>query len=403
MRIAHLALTAVPSQIGGLQIVVDSLIRAQRAAGHEVSLVTRWRPAVDARKAGLGYPVLALPPNMALPGAPFENVGPRWPVSAAIRWHQWRQRFDLWHVHWLYPAGWFAAPALAASDTPMVLTAHGADLQVDEATGYGFRRFARHDARLRALAPGLRAVTAISPAIEQSLLDLGLPLDRVHRIGNGVDAARLATMRDRRKAVRERLGLAPGTSVILTVSRNQPSKGLDAIPAVLALLREQGRDVTWLVVGPGSGDLAGAFAEFGVADRVRLLPAIHPLPGPDMRFPPDALAEIYGAADCFAFPSLTEGSPLVAIEAMAAGVPVVGNDVQGIRDAIVHEVDGLLCAPRDAGAMAAAIGRVLDDGALAVRLGKAGQAKARAHDWQAVSGQYLALYSSLVSGGRGAG
>jgi glycosyltransferase involved in cell wall biosynthesis len=77
-------------------------------------------------------------------------------------------------------------------------------------------------------------------------------------------------------------------------------------------------------------------------------------------------------------PSLTEGMPNADLEAMAAGRPVVASRVGGLPELVVHEETGLLVAPGDSDALAAAIDRMLSDPAAAVRLGAAGAARARA-------------------------
>lgn len=397
LRVAHLAFSALPATMGGLEIVVDSLIRRQQAAGHDATLVTRWRQWRAAREAGLPYAVLPLPPNSSLSSRPFRSVGPRWPVAATVQWHQMRHRFDVWHIHWLYPTAWMVYDALERLGAPVVVTAHGADLQMDEESGYGFRQFAIHDRRVRQLAPRLPVLTAISDSIEARYRELGVPSGHIHRIPNGVDARRLKAASAAREAVRARLALPPRAQLILSVGRNQPSKGFGFIPETLATLRRGGREAIWVVAGKNSEALLPAAKAAGVAEAMRLLPPIWGKSGADAAFPPDELAELYAAADVFAFPSLVEAFGLVVIEAMAAGAPVVGNDVSGIRNVITNGLDGLLCAPRSPTAMAAAISRVLDDPALAVRLAEAGRIKAVAHDWDMIASRYLDLYRLAIS------
>ncbi len=72
-------------------------------------------------------------------------------------------------------------------------------------------------------------------------------------------------------------------------------------------------------------------------------------------------------------PSLTEGSPLIVLEAMAAGVPVVASAVGGIPDQVRHDEEGVLVPPDDPDALAGALGSLLEDPARARRLGEAGR------------------------------
>ncbi len=86
--------------------------------------------------------------------------------------------------------------------------------------------------------------------------------------------------------------------------------------------------------------------------------------------------EITSLLDVLVVPSLTEGAPLVVLEAMAAGVPVAASSVGGIPDQIRHEREGLLVAPGDAEALGEAILGLLRDPAYARSLGEAGRRRA---------------------------
>ncbi|HEX7710263.1 MAG TPA: glycosyltransferase family 4 protein [Sphingomonadaceae bacterium] len=393
LRIAHVALTALPASVGGLEIVVDSLIRQQRAKGHHVALVTPWRQWRAARRAGRQN-VLPLPPWRLSRPASFRNAEFPSTVALTARFYQLRHKFDVWHAHWIYPTAWLVQDALRKAGVPLVITAHGADVLTDPRTGHGFRLIEENDGRIRAVASKAHALTAISASIARTYLELGAQPASVQNIPNGVNVAQIQAAREYREQTRARYGIAPTATMILTVARNQPSKGLQFIPPMLRRLKASRRDVVWFIVGPKSEELAPMFEQAGVAEFARLLPKF----GDDGlgRFPPQDLARLYAAADVFAFPSLSEGFGLVAIEAMAAGVPVVGNDVEGIRDVVSHEVDGLLCPPGDVDAMVRAICRIIDEPLFAADLAGAAVRKAEAHDWSTISDRYVALYRQLI-------
>ena len=86
----------------------------------------------------------------------------------------------------------------------------------------------------------------------------------------------------------------------------------------------------------------------------------------------------YRAADVFVLPSLFEGTPLVIMEAMMSGLPVVTTATCGMKDVIADGRTGLLVPVRRPDAVAAAVGRVLADAALRERLGRAAAAEAAA-------------------------
>ena len=87
---------------------------------------------------------------------------------------------------------------------------------------------------------------------------------------------------------------------------------------------------------------------------------------------------------------------MVLVEAMAAGVPVIASDIPGYREVLRHEVDGLLVPPRQPGALAAAIRRVLTDPACAERLELAGRERASEFSWERVVPRIEAVYQDAL-------
>ena len=377
-----------------MQIVIDNLIRCQRDVGHDVQLLTRWKSAKTARDTNLGYPVLALPPNPMFAPSPFKQVGPRAPVEAAIAWHQWRNQFDLFHVHFLYPTGWLAHRILRRLEVPMVATAHGGDINFDTASGFGYRQYPKHDRRLHELGSRLDTVTAITDSMAETLSDLGVKRSAIKRIDNGIEFGRFEQRRNCTTSTRAAMGIPENAVLILSAGRNQASKGFDIIPKVLAELVNEERDVYWVVAGSGVEDLGESFADSSLGDRIILKDSSHFKEAG--KFPSDSLIDLFVSADLFAFPSHNEGMGLVALEAMAAGTPVVGNNVPGIRDTISHEANGLLVEPKNVTAMAQGLRRLLDDAALRGKCVDAGLEKAAQSDWSNIAGQYLGLYEELV-------
>ena len=89
------------------------------------------------------------------------------------------------------------------------------------------------------------------------------------------------------------------------------------------------------------------------------------------------LPNLLAASDSVLMPSITEGFPRTAIEAMAAGKPVIATDVGGTSEAIINGSTGILVPPKDVNAMAKALGELIADINLQTRLGKAGMQRAQ--------------------------
>lgn len=164
---------------------------------------------------------------------------------------------------------------------------------------------------------------------------------------------------------------------LLTVSRVDPRKGLRAIPAIVAALARNGRDVRADIVGPTIGQIGEAEQQFitadaqasGVGDRVRFLGAM----------PLDQLMRHYREYDLFVLPTGPgEGIPRVLLEAMAGGLPVVTTRVSGITSLIRDGENGLL-ADGNTEALVTAVRTLIESPALRRRLIQNGYATARAH------------------------
>jgi glycosyltransferase involved in cell wall biosynthesis len=210
----------------------------------------------------------------------------------------------------------------------------------------------------------------------------GAPLAAKHSRGGNAAVQTQTTTIDARAIGHREDTMASPPARVFVVSRIDPRKGLRVLPATIARLVARGIDLTVDVVGPavgapGEAERAAIVSEamqLGVENRVRLR-------GP---VPLDRLLPQYADYDVFVLPTLPgEGVPRVLLEAMAAGLPVVTTAVAGIPGLITHERNGLLIAEPSPDALAAAIYRVLTDGALRRRLIAAGYETARANTLEA--------------------
>jgi glycosyltransferase involved in cell wall biosynthesis len=184
-----------------------------------------------------------------------------------------------------------------------------------------------------------------------------------------------------------------GLRIILFVgslNKSQQYKGLDILIKAFARIRRDKPDLRLVVVGEGDGlDIyrRGA-AAIGVADAVIFAGYIGH----------DRLAEYYKLATLLAMPSTsrTEGFGMVYIEAGAVGIPVVGSRIGGVPCAIRHDETGLLVTPNSIDELADALLALLDDHALATRLGEAGAARARTEfDWRLLAERTSEIFKEL--------
>jgi glycosyltransferase involved in cell wall biosynthesis len=152
---------------------------------------------------------------------------------------------------------------------------------------------------------------------------------------------------------------------VLTVGRVESEKGHHIMLEALAQLASRMVPVRWTLVGDGSllASVRHRAVELGLGSEVVLLG----------RVGQDRIRSLYLDADVFCLPSLVEGVPVVLMEAMASGLPVVASGIMGVPELVEDRVSGLLVSPGRADALADAIEVLAVDPALRCRMGRAGR------------------------------
>jgi len=190
--------------------------------------------------------------------------------------------------------------------------------------------------------------------------------DRIRAIPNGVEIP--PDDPAARGRIRAELGLG-AAPVLMATSRLHPQKGHRHLLDAFALLRASFPALRLAVVGDGSErqNLEEQARQLGLADSVAFT-----------GFRAD-VADLLRAADLFVLPSLREGLPNTALEAMAAALPVVATAVDGVPEAVVAGETGLLVPPGNAARLRDAVARLLTEPDLAARMGRAGRERVREH------------------------
>jgi glycosyltransferase involved in cell wall biosynthesis len=245
---------------------------------------------------------------------------------------------------------------------PIVVTAHSL--------------FGEHPDALihQVMAPNLRAadrVIAVSPHVAEQAVSLGVEPARVRVIRSGVDTERFRPG-DRRQA-RSRLDVEAYTPLVLFVGNLEPRKQLDVLLHAMVQVRRAVPDAQLAIVGSGAAAglddqtrrLRRLACELDLEAAVRFTGSVDA----------DTLVRWYAAADVFALPSSSEAQGIVALEAMACGVPVVASAVGGLLGTIDDGHDGYLVPAGDANALADRLVAVLANRPAQLTLGRAARRK----------------------------
>ena len=362
-RPTRLLLVVDSLQVGGAERQVVGLAVTLGRRGYEVVVACSVAGELASLLEEAGVPVRPLMGRLVK-----RRVSPRYALRLGRLMRG--ERFDLVHAH-IYASAAAAALAALGTGLPLVITEH------TEGTWQGWR--ARWVSRW--VYRRVERLIAVSASIRRRLLERdGVHPDLITIVPNAVTSPPEPRPDSLPPGLRE-------SSLVGTVARLQPEKGIESFLNAAARIAPLFPMARFVIVGDGPlrEELAALAEDLGLGDRLHFL-----------GFRPDASA-VMGSLDVLVVPSLTEGSPLVTLEAMSAGIPIIASAVGGIPDQVLHGRDGLLVPPGDPGAIAEALISLLRDSARARRLGEAGRRRAASlYSHETMVQQIEAVYREVL-------
>lgn len=214
-------------------------------------------------------------------------------------------------------------------------------------------------------------VVAVSPMVKQELLEIGVPDEKITVIVNGVDLDEFAPG----PADRQSLDLPDGPALGLFVGDiKSPIKNLDTVLRALPRVP----NLHLAVAGDSNGSPYPPLAdELGIADRVHFL-----------GFRRD-IADLMRAADFFLLPSRRDSCPLVLLEALASGLPIIASSQVGNAPLLENGAGFVLSDPEDVEALTDHATALSSDPFLRRRMSRAARAVAETHSWDRMAAEYL--------------
>ncbi|SCL48899.1 Glycosyltransferase involved in cell wall bisynthesis [Micromonospora citrea] len=399
MRIAMISEHASPLAVlgeedaGGQNTHVAELAAALVGEGHDVRVYTRRdSPALpDTVPTAEGYRVCHVPAGPAL-RVPKDELLPH--MGEFGRWlaGQWRDGDwtpDVAHAHF-WMSGLATLHAGRRTGVPVVLTYHALGAVKRRHQGHRDTSPPGRIGYERALGRAADRVIVQCQDEIGELVRLGVPRSRMALVPSGVNQEMFrpdgpAVPRD------------PARPRIITVGRMVERKGFQdvvrALPAVPdAECAVVGGPPAELLPADGFARRLGTLAEScGVADRVKLVGAV----------PREEMGRWYRSADILVAAPWYEPFGLTPLEAMACGVPVIGSNVGGIADTVVHGLTGDLVPPRDPRALGTAIRRLLADKVRRFAYATAALDRIRSrYSWKRCAEQLGAVYAAVSTVGR---
>ncbi|WP_442637594.1 N-acetyl-alpha-D-glucosaminyl L-malate synthase BshA [Rossellomorea marisflavi] len=369
-----IGITCYPT-VGGSGVVATELGKLLAERGHEIHFITSSIPfRLDKMYHNIyfhqvevnQYSVFQYPPyDIALANKMAEVVE--------------REELDILHVHYAIPHAVCAilGKQMSGRDVKIVTTLHGTDITV---LGY--------DASLTgAIRFGIEksdVVTAVSTALVKQTDDLIRPDKDIRTVYNFIDE-RVYRKTDSAH-LRTEYGIEPHEKVLIHVSNFRGVKRVKDVVGAFAKIRESVPSKLLLVGdGPEMGTISSLVKELGIEEYVLFLGK------------QNNLEELYSISDLKLLLSEKESFGLVALEAMACGVPAIGTEIGGIPEVIEDGVNGFICPLGDLEAVASKAVKALKDGALYEELSRNALETVRTkfHRNRVVD-QYESIYKELI-------
>jgi len=270
------------------------------------------------------------------------------------------KKCDLVHAHGhVYMSSYIAGKVAKKYKKPFIVTQHN--------TFIDYQSFLNIIEQLNDFIIGksvlkhANKVITVSKETMKYVLKLGADKTKTSVIYNGVDIDYFRPVN--KGESREKLGLPKNRKIILSVRRLVYKNGLDTLIESVPLLTRDHPDLLFLVAGKGPNRklIEDRIKELGIDANIKLT-----------GFVPDRLLPVYyDAADYFILPSASgEGLPLVLLEAMACGLPVIATTVGGTPEIIKHMKNGVLVPPRNPEAMAETMAKLLSEERLGATIGE---------------------------------
>lgn len=387
MRVLMLSWEYPPHIVGGLGRHVADLLPSLAAQGVEVHLLTpRWAGGESEEERGKATIHRIAPPAVEA-GSLFATA---WQTNLALEEHapplRERKPFDIIHAHdWL--VGFAACSLKRRYKIPLLATIHATERGRAHGLHNDLQR-AINDVEWWLTYEAWRVICASEFMAQEVKGFFNVPADKVDVVPNGVDWERFGGLEGEDLAAFRAQFATAQEKVILHVGRIVQEKGLhllvQAAPKVLAQHKAK-----FVVVG--AGDLLEALRqqaqELGVGRNFHFTGFI----------PDEDRDRLYKVADCAVFPSLYEPFGIVALEAMAARVPVVVSEVGGLKEVVKHGETGITVYPNNPDSLAWGILHTLEHpGWAEMRVENAYRMVKEEYGWDRMAGRTIEIYKRVV-------
>ncbi|MCK4330053.1 glycosyltransferase family 4 protein [candidate division WOR-3 bacterium] len=311
----------------------------------------------------------------------------------SLIYFQHKYKFDVINIHKTY-VGYPAGKIKNLLKIPIIITAHGGDIQKYPEINYGKRLNPKWEKKISFSIRKADGLIAISEETKKNFIDLGTKEENIYRIPNGVDIERFKECSSLGEQIKK-----DGKKIILAVGRYHIKKGFESLLKAIQILSKQRDDFKLVIVGKRLQKLAPVIDKLNIANFVELVKQQKGEMGNNI-FPNNYLLSFYKSSDIFVSASLMEGFSLVCVEAMAAGLPLVITKCPGNEDVFNEKEDqcGYYVPPGDYNKMAENLLILLKKDELRKKMGENSRRIAmQRYDWNIIVKQYLVVFNKILN------
>ncbi len=391
MRVIMLSWEYPPRIVGGISPHVYDLSQRLQSKGIEVHVVTKCTPNApeeETQPSGVQVHRVTLDeePNDFLHEIQLLNVATDRRVRKLLE--DWRPggQPTIFHAHdWLSLDS--ARELKYEYKLPMIATIHATEMGRHGGIHNDTSRYI-HEQEYWLTYEAWRVIVCSEFMREEVSKSFSVGWDKIDIIYNGVEPSKFefSWTEAERAATRAKLAL-PEEKIVMFVGRFVREKGIQVLLNAAHVVLAQEPHVKFMIVGGGARERLERYTEWaGLKDKVLFTGFMANR----------SLHQLYRVADVAVFPSLYEPFGIVALEAMAAGAPVVASDAGGLREVVHHDETGTLSFAGDPQSLAWAILKVLRDPARARNLGvNARERLQEEFSWDTIADQTKAVYDRV--------
>ena len=375
-----------PRIVGGISRHCEGLARSLAKMGHNTHIVTLEFPGAPLYEENEGVKIHRTlielgHPNFIVWTFLFNHF-----MEKKIAELSRREKIDIIHAH-----DWLVAPAGISSKhylkIPLVATVHSTEV----GRSYGLHNPDSYliDGIEWWLTYESERVIVTSSAMRKEVEEhFHLPSEKIDVIPNAIDASKYEVNVDR-GAVKRRFGINPHEKIILFIGRLVPQKGVEYLIRATPKIIEQHPESRIVIVGDGwiKDQLWSLAASIGCRHKITFLGFVSD----------QDLIELTLSSDVLVVPSIYEPFGIVALEGMAAGIPVVASDVGGLAEIVEHDKTGFLAYRENPDSIAWGVNKILSDPGYASWLVQNAKRKIReVYSWEAVARKTIEVYKKAL-------